>query len=63
MKTQFELGAPDIEQFEFDPKSRDDIPKLLRGLQLIHQDEELLKDVLSVLSYKPASAGRVGPGA
>ena len=49
MKTQLELGAPDIEQLEFDPKSRDDIPKLLHGLQLIYQDKEVLKEVLELM--------------
>ena len=49
MKTQLELDAPNIEQLEFDPKSRDDIPKLLRGLQLIYQDKKLLKEVLELM--------------
>ena len=33
---QLELGATPIESIRFNPRSRDDIPKILRGLQFIY---------------------------
>ena len=38
MKAPLEPGVPDIEQIEFDPKSRGRIPKLLRGLQMTQRE-------------------------
>ncbi len=33
---QMQIGEVDIAQIKFDPRSRDDIPKILKGLQLGH---------------------------
>jgi transposase, IS5 family len=33
---QMQIGEVDISQIKFDPKSRDDIPKILRGLQQLY---------------------------
>jgi hypothetical protein len=33
---QMTIGEVDISNIRFDPKSRDDIPKILRGLQFIY---------------------------
>ena len=33
---QMQIGEVDISQIEFDPKSRDDIPKILKGLQHLY---------------------------
>lgn len=33
---QMQIGEVDISQIKFDPRSRDDIPKVLRGLQYIY---------------------------
>ena len=53
MRKQFEpqlsLGATPIEQIIFNPKSRDDIPQILRGLQYIWSKTEVRDQVLSVI--------------
>jgi IS5 family transposase len=46
---QMMFGQIDISAITFDPKSRDDIPKLLRGLQGIYTDIELRQRVFSIL--------------
>ncbi len=46
---QLKLGETDIGQIQFDPKSRDDIPPLLRGLQYLYVTEELREEVFSIL--------------
>jgi hypothetical protein len=46
---QMMFGRTDISAIVFDPKSRDDIPKILRGLQGIYTDEELRKRVFAIL--------------
>ncbi len=33
---QMQIGEVDISQVKLDPKSRDDIPKILRGLQQLY---------------------------
>ena len=33
---QLEFGQVDISKIKFDPKSRDDIPRILKGLQHIY---------------------------
>ena len=37
---QMELGAVRIESIKLNPKSRDDIPAVLRGLQHLYVDDE-----------------------
>ncbi len=46
---QMMFGRTDISAIVFDLKSRDDIPKILRGLQEIYTNEELRKRVFAIL--------------
>lgn len=46
---QLQLGAVDIAHIELDPKSRDDIPQLLAGLQYIYLSEALREAVFKIL--------------
>ena len=43
------LGELAIADIKFDPKSRDDIPQILRGLQHIYTTPELRKAVFAIL--------------
>ncbi len=44
---QMQFGEIDISQIEFDLQSRDEIPKLLFGLQYIYCDSELKEQVFT----------------
>ena len=60
---QLTLGEVDISQIYFDPKSRDEIPQLLRGLQYIYCTKELRDQVFELLETKikySRSKGRRG---
>ncbi len=46
---QLTLGQVAIADIKLDPKSRDDIPQLLRGLQHIYTDPELRGRVFAIL--------------
>jgi len=46
---QLELGATPIEEIRFNPRSRDDIPQLLRGLQYIYATPATREAVFEVL--------------
>ena len=46
---QLELGATPIEEIRFNPRSRDDIPQLLRGLQFIYGSPTTRDAVFDVL--------------
>jgi len=46
---QLLFGEVDVSQIEFDPKSRDDIPQLLKGLQYIYTNVDSRKKVFDVL--------------
>ena len=46
---QMILGEVDISKIEFDPRSRDDIPKLLKGLQYIYCTPKLREKVFKIL--------------
>ena len=60
---QMQLGEVDISAITFNPKSRDDIPCLLRGLQHIWITPELRHKVFQVLeSMIPASRHNGRPG-
>lgn len=48
-KQQIQLGETSISQIEFDPKSRDDIPQLLAGLQHIYVTAEIRREVFGIL--------------
>ena len=49
LKEQLFIGEEDISKVEIDLKSRDDIPKLLLGLQSIYSDKETRKKLFNVL--------------
>jgi hypothetical protein len=42
---QMQIGEIDISQIKFDLKSRDDIPKILRGLQHLYMDIPLRTEI------------------
>lgn len=46
---QLMLGEVDISKIEFNPRSRDEMPQLLKGLQFIYTDVELRKQIFSLL--------------
>lgn len=46
---QLQIGEQDIAKIQFDPKSRDDIPQILRGLQYIYTTPQIREEVFSVL--------------
>ena len=48
-RRQFQIGQVPIEQIRIDPKSRDDIPVVLKGLQHIWSDEALRARLLALL--------------
>jgi len=50
IKRQMELGEVDIGAIEISSKSRDDIPRLLRGLQHIYTTEEVRERVFEILA-------------
>ena len=61
---QMQFGEQDISAIAFDPKSRDDIPQILRGLQYIYTTPELRERVFAILAeVVPASTldGKDGP--
>jgi IS5 family transposase len=47
---QLQLGEVDISAIVLDPKSRDDIPQLLRGLQYIYTTAEVRERVVAILA-------------
>ena len=48
-RSQFQLGQVPIEKIWINPKSRDDIPAVLKGIQHIWGDEELRARLLTLL--------------
>lgn len=49
-KFQMQLGELDIANIHLDPRSRDDIPQLLRGLQYLYTDKNLREKIFEVLA-------------
>ncbi len=49
IETQIQFGETDIAAIKFDPRSRDEIPKLLRGLQYIYCNPKLREKVFAIL--------------
>ncbi len=49
IKAQLTLGAVDIAEVQFDLRSRDEIPKLLLGLQYIYINSDIKAKVFTVL--------------
>ena len=47
--SQLNLGEEDIAKIKLDPKSRDDIPQLLAGLQYIYTHAEVRQAVFKIL--------------
>jgi IS5 family transposase len=50
---QMKFGEVDISKIEFDPRSRDEIPKLLMGLQEIYCNRNVRDEVFTVLCDLP----------
>ena len=50
LHSQLSLGEEDIARIKLDPKSRDDIPQMLAGLQYIYTNPELRQAVFKILS-------------
>jgi len=46
---QRHFGQVDIAEIKIDPRSRDDIPALLKGLQYLYVDDELRQEVFAIL--------------
>jgi len=62
---QMAIGEVDVSKIKFDPKSRDDIPKILRGLQHLYMDPALRGSFFELLARQVAprvskSSGRPG---
>lgn len=51
---QMSIGEVDIAHVKFDPKSRDDIPKILRGLQHLYLDKALRTAIFELLAQQIA---------
>jgi transposase, IS5 family len=51
---QVKLGETDVSQINFNLRSRDDIPKILRGLQHLYMNEELRQKVFELLESEIA---------
>lgn len=47
--SQMQIGEVDISQIKFDPKSRDDIPKILKGLQHLYMNLALRTEIFELL--------------
>jgi IS5 family transposase len=47
---QLQLGEIDIADIRLDPRSRDDIPQLLRGLQYLYTDKKLRAQIFEILA-------------
>ena len=67
---QQQLGAVDVANIQLDPKSRDDIPQILRGLQYIYLTPEIrervfaiLADVIPTRTGKDGTVGKADPQA
>ena len=48
-RRQFQLGQVSIDKIRLDPKSRDDIPAVLKGLQHLWSDEALRARLFALL--------------
>ncbi len=59
---QMQIGEVDISAITFDPRSRDDIPKILRGLQHIYTELPLREGLFQLLEAKIAPAVNKGNG-
>jgi hypothetical protein len=63
IQPQMNLGEEDIAKIKLDPRSRDDIPQLLAGLQYIYVTRELREAVFDILAkVLPDRAGKANEG-
>ena len=46
---QMQFGEIDISEIKFNPKSRDDIPQILKGLQFIYTNENIRLEIFKIL--------------
>ena len=63
LHSQMTLGEEDIAKIKLDPKSRDDIPRLLAGLQHIYTTPDLRAAVFTILEEvipRRAGSGKEG---
>jgi IS5 family transposase len=63
--SQLQLGETDIANIKFDPRSRDDIPQLLRGLQFLYTNDSIREEVFGLLQQvvpENTDAGKGRPG-
>jgi IS5 family transposase len=60
---QLQFGEADIAAIHLDPKSRDDIPQILRGLQFIYTTPALREAVFTILEevIPPGREGKANP--
>ena len=47
---QGKLGEITISEIKLDKKSQDDVPRILLGLQTLHNDEEAREEVMQILT-------------
>jgi IS5 family transposase len=61
IQPQLKFGETDIAAIVIDPKSRDDIPQLLRGLQYLYTEVGLRQRIFAILEeVMPERAGGKG---
>ena len=51
---QMQIGEVDISQIKLDPKSRDDIPQILKGLQHLYVNQALRAEIFELLQAQVA---------
>ena len=62
---QMKLGEVDVSKVQFDPRSRDDIPRVLMGIKAVYMDPEAREELFAILrDAVPAGvdAGNGRPG-
>ena len=59
---QSSFGQVDIASIQFNPRSRDDIPAILKGLQFIYVDTEIRQKVFDLLATALSSDTRGDTG-
>ena len=57
IKPQLSLGVVDIAAIQWDPCSRDDMPRWLRGLQYLYPNPQVREEVFT-MGYAPAGDQR-----
>jgi IS5 family transposase len=60
---QFSFGQIPVKDIIIDPYSRDDIPKILKALQHVHQDEERVEAILNLIASDFAATASLDTGA